>query len=207
MKRLSVMIVAVVALVLALPVAVAQEKEKKPEQKSATAWAAPKPAPEMEKLAKMMVGTWSSAEKHEPSPFSPAGGTGKGVFKVTLGPGGHSLVEQYNSRGSLGRFNGHGMTYWDPTAKVYRSVWCDNFTPTCDVSVGQWEGDNLVFLGEGEMEGQKTKLKMIYSGFKANSFDFGIDMSVGDAPMARGMTFKYTRAKARAAAVPAASAP
>ncbi|HSA94266.1 MAG TPA: DUF1579 family protein [Terriglobales bacterium] len=207
MKRWGVTIVALTALALAQPVAEAQEKEKKQEQEPATAWAAPKPAPEMEKLAKMMVGTWSSAEKHEPSPFSPAGGTGKGVFKVTLGPGGHSLVEQYNSRGSLGKFNGHGMTYWDPKDKVYRSVWCDNFTPTCDVSVGHWEGDNLVFLGESEMEGQKTKLKMTYSGFKAGSFEFGIDMSVGDAPMARGMTIKYTRAKARAAASAAASAP
>ena len=199
MKRLRAVFVVLVALALVL-LAAAQKKEKKPEQKPVTTWAAPKPAPEMDKLAKMMVGTWSSAEKHEPSPFNPAGGTGQGVFRVSLGPGGHSLVEQYNSRGSAGTFNGHGMTYWDPKDKVFRSVWCDNFTPTCDVSVGQWEGDNLVFLSEGEMEGKKTKLKMIYSGFTADSYDFGVDMSQGAGPMARTMTIKYTRTKAKAAA-------
>ena len=202
MKRLRAMFVVLVGLALVLPAA-AQKKEKKQEQKPATTLAAPKPAPEMEKLAKMMAGTWSGQEKHEPSPFLPAGATGKGLFKVSLGPGGHSLVEQYNSRGALGKFTGHGMTYWDPKAKVFRGVWCDNFTPTCDASVGQWEGDNLVFLSEGEFQGQKTKLKMFYSGFTADSFDFGIDMSMGEGPMARIMTIKYTRAKAPAAAAAA----
>ncbi|HXE91565.1 MAG TPA: DUF1579 family protein [Terriglobales bacterium] len=195
--RVTMLVLAVVALVLPA----ASQKEKK--QKAAPAWSAPKPAPEMEKLARMMVGTWTSTEKHEPSPFNPAGGAGKGVFKVSLGPGGHSLIEQYNSRGAMGKFNGHGMTFWDPKARVFRGVWCDNMTAGCEVSVGQWEGDNLVFLSEGEMEGKKTKLKMIYSGFKANGFDFGIDMSVAEAPMARTMTIKYTRARAQVAAAPA----
>ncbi len=203
MKTLRTMFVGLTALALILSAA-AQKKEKQREKKAATTVAAPQPAPEMEKLAKMMLGTWSSQEKHQPSPFLPNGGTGKGTFRVSLGPGGHSLVEQYNSRGTMGRFTGHGLTYWDPKAKVFRSVWCDNLTSGCDVSVGQWEGDNLVFLSEGEMEGQKTKLKMIYGGFTADSYDFGIDMSIGAGPMARAMSIKYTRAKAKvAAAAPA----
>ena len=54
----------------------------------------PKPAPEMAKMIKMMAGSWTVTEKHDPNPMMPSGGTSKGTAVLTPGPGGMSLTEK-----------------------------------------------------------------------------------------------------------------
>jgi len=61
-----------------------------------------KPAPEMQKLSKIVVGTWSTTEKHEPSPWAPKGATGKGTAVFKNGPGGLSVIEEYKSSSNHG---------------------------------------------------------------------------------------------------------
>ncbi len=82
-----------ICLAVSLPAA-AQEKSKPAakEEKSAKAAAAMpamKPAPEMQKLAKAMVGHYTTKETHEAGPFVPTGGTGVGEATFMLGPGGN----------------------------------------------------------------------------------------------------------------------
>ena len=175
---------------------------KKPASEAA-AMPMPKPDPQMTKMIKMMAGTWTVAEKSDPNPMMPKGGTGKGTATMTPGPGGMSLVEKYHSTGMMGgNFNGFGTFWWDAKAGAYRGVWCDTMTPGgCDSSgMTKWEGDNLVGTMEGEMNGQKMLTKFIYTDWKPNSFVMKM-MSGPDANSLKDMmTITYTRAGAVSAA-------
>jgi len=166
----------------------------------------PKPSPEIQKLIKMLAGTWSASEKVEPSEFMPQGSSGSGTDTVKAGPGGNSLVSDYRSKGPMGSFSGHGIIYWDPKRQVYSSVWCDSMSPEgCEVgATGKWEGDNLVFNAEGEMVGKKFRSKQVYTDIKPDSYTFYIDSSMDGGPMKRFLTITYTRKPAtKAAAAPA----
>jgi len=92
-------------------VAAAQDKPKasgkdtgKPTEKKAEGQMSmpmSKPSPEMQKLSKMVVGTWNFTEKQEPSPWAPKGATGKGTAVFKNGPGGLSVIQDYKSSGGM----------------------------------------------------------------------------------------------------------
>jgi hypothetical protein len=158
-----------------------------------------KPSPEMQKLSKMVVGTWSTTEKQEPSPWAPKGATGKGTAVFKNGPGGLSVVQHYKSSGGMGSFAGHGVMWWDAKAGGYKGVWCDSMTPTgCEPSKGvaKWEGNNLVGTDEAEMAGQKIAMKETWTDIAPDSFTFVMDGGPPGGEMKRMMTIKYTRAGA-----------
>jgi len=181
----------------------AKPKAAKPAAKPKDQQAAmpmPKPSPEMTKMIKMMSGSWTVAEKHDPNPWMPKGGTSKGTAVLTPGPGGMSLTEKYHSTGAMGSFNGSGTSWWDPKAQVYRGVWCDNMSPNgCDDSgSSKWEGDKLIGTMEGEMNGQKMMTRFTYSDFKPDSFVMTMEMGPDASKMQKAMTVTYTKAGAMA---------
>jgi hypothetical protein len=183
----------------AMPLAAQDSTSAKPmasKAKAEMAMPMPTPAPEMTKMIKMMAGSWTVTEEHDPNPMMPQGGTGKGTAVMTPGPGGLSLTEKYQSTGAMGNFNGLGTFWWDPTASLYRGVWCDNMTPNgCDTSgTTKWEGDNLVGTMEGEMNGQKMMSRFTYSDFKPGSFVMTMEMGPDASKMQKAMTITYTRA-------------
>jgi len=107
-----------ICLVLGLcAVAAAQDKPKssgedvaKPMEKKTGGeggqMAMPKPSPEMQKLSKMVAGTWSTTEKYEPSPWAPKGATAKGKAVFKNGPGGLSVIpglQVFQRQGKLHR--------------------------------------------------------------------------------------------------------
>lgn len=193
-------ILAVLGALCAVPLAAqdsamsAKPKAEKPKEQMGMPMI--KPAPEMTKMIKMLAGTWTVAEKHEPNPMMPSGGTGKGTAVLTPGPGGLSLMEKYHSSGAMGpNFTGDGTFWWDPQAKLYRTVWCDNMTPNgCDSSGStKWDGDKLVGTMEGDMNGQKMVSRFTYSDFKPNSFVMTMEMGPNAGKMQKAMTLTYTR--------------
>ena len=156
-----------------------------------------KPSPEMQKLSKTVVGTWSVAEKHEPSPWAPKGATGKGTTVFKNGPGGLSLVQDYKSSSSVGSFAGHGVMWWDAQAGGYKGIWCDSMTPAgCTVNKGitKWEGNNLVGSDEMDMMGQKVAVKEMWTDITPDSFTFRMEGGPPGGDMKPVMTIKYTRA-------------
>jgi hypothetical protein len=156
-----------------------------------------KPSAEMEKLSKMLVGTWSTTEKHEPSPWAPKGATGKGTAVFKSGPGGLSLVQDYKSSGTMmGSFSGHGVMWWDAKAGGYQGLWCDPGGCEVGKGVAKWEGNNLVGTDESEMMGQKMAMKESWTDITPNSFTFVMDGGPPGGEMKRMMTIKYTRAGA-----------
>jgi len=161
----------------------------------------PKPSPQIEKLADKIVGTWNTSEDFEVSEMMPKGGKGHGTSVIKRGPGGLSVTEDYHSRGGMGAFAGHGVFWWDDKANGYKSVWCDNTSPTgCSVSngLGKWEGNDVVFNDEQEMMGKKMAMKEVYTDMKPSSFTMTMDGSQDGGPMKRQMTIKYTKAGAKA---------
>jgi uncharacterized protein DUF1579 len=155
-----------------------------------------KPSPEMQELSKMVVGTWSSAEKQEPSPWAPKGATGKGTAVFKNGPGGLSVIQDYKSSSGMGGFAGHGVLWWDAQARGYKGIWCDSMTPGgCQISKGlaKWDGNNLVGTDESEMMGQKVAMKETWTDITPNSFTFVMEGGPPGGEMKRMMTIKYTR--------------
>lgn len=153
-------------------------------------------SPEMDKLAKTMVGTWTTAETVPPSQMMPNGGTGSGEAIIHRGPGGNSLLQNYRSQSAMGKFAGHGITWYDPQAKAFKNIWCDTMTPGgCEVfnGTGQWEGDKLVFTGTQNMMGKTEQVKETMSDITPDSFTFTIESGPDANSMKNFMTIKYTR--------------
>jgi Protein of unknown function (DUF1579) len=190
-------------------VAVAQDKSKasgkdtgNPTEKKAEGQMSmpmTKPSPEMQKLSKMVVGTWNTTEKQEPSPWAPKGATGKGTAVFKNGPGGLSVVQDYKSSGGMGSFAGHGVMWWDAKAGGYKGVWCDSMTPAgCEPGKGvaKWDGNNLVGTDESEMMGQKIAMKETWSDITPTSFTLTMEGGPPGGEMKRMITIKYSRAGA-----------
>lgn len=158
-----------------------------------------KPGPEIEKVNKFLDGKWTATVKFEPSDFMPQGGSGSGVEKIYPGPGGLSLITDYQAKPDpTGAFQGHGVMTWDPKEQAYKSYWFDNMTPGSFVETGKWEGDNLVFTGDMEMMGKKMNVREVYTDIKPNSFTWCEESSTNGGPTKRVMTITYKKAGAAA---------
>ena len=81
--------------------------------------------PEMNKLYPR-IGKWQATIRALPSPGSPQGGVDNGVMTIEKGPGGFSIVQDFQSHGASGHLVGQSTTWWDESTGSYKSVWCDN---------------------------------------------------------------------------------
>ena len=168
-----------------------------------TGMPAMKPSPEIQKLAKLLVGAYTTKETHEAGPFMPTGGSGEGQSSFTLGPGGNSVIQNYQSKSGPmgGKFRGHGVVWYDTKAGGYRSVWCDSMSPMCEVGgPTKWEGDKLTGTTESEMMGKKMSYKETLSNFSPNGFKMDMEVSSEGGPMKHAMTIEYVKAQAAPAA-------
>jgi hypothetical protein len=140
------------------------------------------PLPEMQKLAKLYVGTWEYTETYSKSPLAPNGGVNTGVYKSELGPGGNSIFNHFHSKGPVGEFDGTLVITWDPKENAYKAfVFGDSF-PSAIAETGQWEGDILVFRFEFSIGETKIALRNATKwlpGGKLSSDEFS---SVNGAP-------------------------
>jgi len=150
----------------------------------------PKPAPEMERLIKMWAGRWSTVEQFEPSDEMPQGKQDKGVETMRPGPGGLSLIGDYESHGA---FFGHLVVTWIPQERIYKSFWLDRTQPGVSLSTGGWEGEKLVFTGVDESTGKKLGVRDTYSDITPNSFTDVLEMGPLGGPMKKILTVKYTK--------------
>jgi hypothetical protein len=185
-------------LLLSVSSAAAQEQPTKHEASNAVGQQAsmlPKPSAEMERMARLFVGIWTVTEKHEPSPWSPNGASGNGTANLSLGPGGLSLVQDYHSSNSMGRFDGLGISWWDEKAQGFRGLWCENTAPAgcADSGLLKWEGAELVTEYEGDSAGQPTRIRRVISDVTPDSFTARMDLSIGGQPMKRAITITYKR--------------
>ena len=149
-----------------------------------------KPAPEMERLIKMWAGHWTTVEQFEPSSEMPQGKQDKGAETMRPGPGGLSLIGDYESHGA---FFGHMVVTWIPKEKVYKSYWHDLTQPGVSISTGRWQGDKLVFASVDESSGTKLEVRDTYSDITPTSFTDTLEAGPPGGPMKKILTIKYTK--------------
>lgn len=117
------------------------------------------PVPEMQRLSKLYVGTWTYTESYPKSGFSPNGGTNTGVYTSELGPGGNSIINHFHSKGPVGDFEGVIVMTWDPKENAYKAYLFADALPGAIVETGQWENDTLVYRFEFSAGGTKVALR------------------------------------------------
>jgi hypothetical protein len=67
-----------------------------------------------------------------------------------------------------------------------------------EVTTGKWEGNDLVFTGESEMQGKKYKTQQKFTDITPTSFTFKLASAEEGQPMKEVMTIKYKKAGAAA---------
>ena len=149
MRRYAATMIAAAAL-LALPGTSQIAQEQKPPAL---------PLPEMQRLSKLYVGTWSYSETYPKSKFLPNGGVNTGVYTSELGPGGNSIINRFHSQGPVGDFEGLLVMTWDPGEKAYKEYVFSGDSPVPLVETGQWEGDVLIYRAEIPLGARKMALR------------------------------------------------
>lgn len=138
----------------------------------------------------MWAGNWTTVEIFEPSDEMPQGKKDKGAETMRPGPGGLSLIGDYESHGA---HFGHMVVTWIPQEHAYKSFWTDLTQPGVSISTGKWEGDTLVFTSVDESTGKKLEARDTYSEITPNSFTDTLETGPLAGPMKKILTVKYTK--------------
>jgi len=140
----------------------------------------PKPGPEMDRL-KFLIGTWDWNADYEKSPMVPQGGKSTGWYKAQLGPGGFSIIADFDADGPLGEEIGHQVISWDPNQNAYTAITVGNF-PGAVVGKSHWDGENLVTESDFAANGATMHLRSMYTDIKDKSTRMEESFQVGDSP-------------------------
>lgn len=119
------------------------------------------PLPEMQRLAKFYVGTWTYTETYPKSAAAPNGAVNTGIYSSELGPGGNSIVNHFHSKGPAGESVGMMAMTWDPKEKAYKSYVFGGDFPGAFVMTGQFDGDSLVYHAEISAGALKVALRNV----------------------------------------------
>jgi hypothetical protein len=128
----------------------------------------PQQGPEMERL-KFLLGSWDWKAAYLKSPEMPNGGDDSGWYKAELGPGGFSIIADFEADGPMGKEIGHQILSWDPKQKGYLAVTVGNSFPGALIGSSHWEGDNLVTDGQYDEGGVTMHVRSTYSNITAKS--------------------------------------
>jgi hypothetical protein len=123
--------------------------------------APPKAAPEFLAATKYFIGSWTCDGKMAMGPGGPevAASTNLG-FKLTMNDFYMSIDGDAKMAGPQPMtMMFHGMNGWDPTSKKLMRNDYDSMGGYVAFSSPGWEGDKIVFNGEGMMNGQKMKVR------------------------------------------------
>ena len=109
----------------------------------------PKPGPEHDKM-KAIEGTWDAVVSFQ-------GKESKGTMTYKMGMGGFWMVEHFKGTFADSKFEGRGMTTYDPEKKKYVNIWADSMGPSYMITEGTFEKDNrMVMKGKMPMGPGKT---------------------------------------------------
>jgi hypothetical protein len=128
------------------------------------------PAPEMRKLA-VTLGTWSFTETwNEPTRYKRGqyeglpGAGGYGTLTVRPGPGGFSILLDYDARNPMGHVTALAVVSWDPARRSYELDEIHSAFPGVLHLTGQFEKGDLVFRGQDARTGRKLRVRLVWTG-------------------------------------------
>ncbi len=152
----------------------------------------PELAPEMQKLG-FLVGDWHYTNKFEKSKMMPDGGTSEGTYRATIGPGGHSILTDFEeTTGPMAGSAGHEVFTWDAAKSSLVAYAFSSDAPGCFTRTGAWEKDQLVFTREMDAGGKTVHMRFVYTEARPDAITIEVYMARGDAPLALAFT---TRAR------------
>jgi hypothetical protein len=125
---------------------------------------APKPAAELEQL-KVFEGSWRCEGKQPAGPFGPEQEY-KSTLKGKKDIDNFWIAIEYDQKKSKAHpmpIKARGFLGYDPAAKKYVTIGADNTGGWISESSPGWEGDKLVFSGDGSMGGQKVSFRETYT--------------------------------------------
>jgi hypothetical protein len=169
-----------------------QSTDKKATTPAVPEMQAPKPAPEMERL-KFLQGKWRYTENYPKSSMYPNGGAGKGTYVAMAGPGGFSQIADFQGASPEGDIAGHEVIAWDPAEGIYKSFVFGNNFPGCFTKKGDWEGNNLVFMGDFAYAGMTIHFRDVTTANADGSVAIVEQSAVGDAPLELTLTTTAVR--------------
>jgi hypothetical protein len=141
---------------------------------------APKPAAELEQL-KYFEGTWKCAGKQPAGPFGPEHDY-KSSFKMKKDVDNFWVGLEYEQKKSKVHpmpIKAKGFVGWDSVAKKFVTIGVDNTGGWITESSTGWEGDKLVFSGDGSMMGQKVSFRETYAKKGDKAFLWTGEMKMG----------------------------
>ena len=133
----------------------------------------PKPGAQIERLSRALGGPWAITEKFPPDGVSPKGATAEGRIVWRPGPGGFSIIEDYQSKQGSKETTGLAVFWWDDAAQGYRTIWCDSTNPGGCISfknTARWEGSQLVLVEDYESNGKKVTFKEVFGDITSSTF-------------------------------------
>jgi hypothetical protein len=130
------------------------------------------------------VGEWEATASF-------GGGTSKGVEKNRL-EGGLWLISDFTGEFGGQKFTGHGVQGYDKNKKKFVGIWVDSMEPSIMHYEGTLDssGKVLTTIGEGTMEGQPTKMKMVTEITDKDTHVFKMFMDVNAKEPQMTITYK-----------------
>jgi hypothetical protein len=142
--------------------------------------AAPKPAAELDQL-KYFEGSWKCDGKQPAGPFGPEHPY-KSVFKMKKDVENFWVALEYEQKKSKVHpmpIKAKGFVGYDAVSKKFVTIGVDNTGGWISEISGGWEGDKMVFSGEGAMMGQKVSFRETYTKKGDKAFGWMGEMKMG----------------------------
>jgi len=140
-----------------------------------------------------MIGIWQASDTYEKNPFAPEGGSGNGIYKTILGPGGFSILTDYRYRGPQGESSGHQVLTWNAEQGCYLGYIVTANSPGVIPVGGHWDGPNFILSGNFKLRGRRVEFKQVFSDIAAESMTLRQYNSVDGAPPQLFGATKFTR--------------
>ena len=112
------------------------------------------------------------------SPMTGNGAKQTGWYKAHPGPGGFSIIADFEADSTPHNEIGHELLTWDPKKDAYTTVTVGNGFPGASIGIAKWEGDSLVT----QTEFGTTHLRAVYSHIGEKTIQIGESYQTGDAP-------------------------
>ena len=161
------------------------------------------PAPEMRKLAPL-VGAWTFTERWtEPARYKRGvyegepGPGGSGTLTVSLGPGGFSLVADYDARNPMGNVTARRILAWDPDRRVYELDEIHSAFPGVLHLTGRFEAGDLVFRGIDSRAGAARSVRLVWKGLGQDAWTEEAAVSLRKGAFDPVVTTAFQRASPR----------
>jgi hypothetical protein len=157
------------------------------------------PAPELQSLAKVLRGKWTTTYAFEQGGISSNGGTGTGEENWRTGPGGYVLMEEEHVHRPAGEMFLIALHWWDKTTKSLRGMLCNNSGPAaCDFNTYSnsslnWDGKQLTIDMEFPQNGKRMIWHEVWSGITTTAFTQTGDMGEIGGPLKRAVTIHGTK--------------